>query len=347
MELTKNDVKMTKGVAILFMVLLHLFCQKGTFPYQPLVFIGENPLVYYIGLFGDCCVVMYCFCSGYAHGLINQTREKPYLSLLKRLPPFIIQFWVVCTLFAITGLIINDPAIPGSLSVYIGNIFLYRMTYNGAWWFVLTYILLCVCSLVIVRMCKKSTVISLIIFSAIYFVSYLFRFNKISILPDNAAASYINGILAPFGTSLLPYVLGILFHKHKVFTKLNIFTQSWKKPLKNLILAAIVLTAFLVHCVIETLFIAIFTGMSVIVCFNLWNKGKLSSAVFSFFGTHSTNIWLTHMFFYLVLFKDLVFVAKYPVFCFALMLIITVAVSFIINLVMKFITTKTPLKKLL
>ena len=166
------------------------------------------------------------------------------------------------TSVCVAGLIINDPAIPGSLSVYIGNIFLYRMTYNGAWWFVLTYILLCVCSPVIVRMCKKSTVISLIIFSAIYFVSYLFRFNKISILPDNAAASYINGILAPFGTSLLPYVLGILFHKHKVFTKLNIFTQSWKKPLKNLILAAIVLTAFLVHCVIETLFIAIFTGTS-------------------------------------------------------------------------------------
>lgn len=345
MELTKNDVKMTKGVAILFMVLLHLFCQKGNFPYEPLIFIGENPLVYYIGLFGDCCVVMYCFCSGYAHKIINQTHKNAYSSILKRLPMFIIQFWIVCAVFSVIGLIINDPSIPGSLYEFIGNMLLYRMSYNGAWWFVLTYILLCIISPVIMYLCEKSTVASLIIFSAIYFISYLVRFNKISVLPDNALINYFNGILAPFGTSLLPYVLGVLFYKHKIFTKINIFTQSWKKPLKNLVLAIIVLIAFSVHCFIETLFIAIFTGMAVILCFNLWNKGKLFTNIFSFFGTHSTNIWLTHMFFYFVLFEDLVFVAKYPLFCLVLMLIITVFISFVINFVMKLIKTKTLLKK--
>lgn len=336
---------MTKGVAILFMVLLHLFCRKGSFPYEPLIFIGENPLVYYIGLFGDCCVVMYCFCSGYAHNIINQTRKNAYSSILERLPMFIIQFWIVCAVFSVIGLIINDPLMPGSLYEFIGNMLLYRMSYNGAWWFVLTYILLCIASPVIMRLCKKSTIASLIIFSVIYFVSYLVRFNKISLLPDNVVINYINGTLSPFGTSLLPYVLGVLFYKHKVFTKLSTFTQSWKKPLKNLVLAIIVLIAFSVHCIIETLFIAIFTGMVVIVCFNLWNKGKLFTTVFSFLGTHSTNIWLTHMFFYLVLFKDLVFVAKYPLFCLTLMLIITVLVSFVINFVMNLIRTKTPLKK--
>ena len=29
MNLTKNQIKMTKGVAILFMLLLHLFCTKS------------------------------------------------------------------------------------------------------------------------------------------------------------------------------------------------------------------------------------------------------------------------------------------------------------------------------
>lgn len=337
---------MTKGVAILFMVLLHLFCQKGSFPYEPIIFVGENPLVYYIGLFGDCCVVMYCFCSGYAHNIINQTRKNAYSSILKRLPMFIIQFWIICSLFSVIGLFINDPSIPGSLHRFIGNMLLYQMTYNGAWWFVLTYILLCLVSPVILYLCKKSTVASLFIFSAIYFVSYLVRFNKISIFPDNDLINYVSGIVAPFGTSLLPYVFGVLFYKHKIFTRINRLTQSWKKPVKNLILAVIVTIVFLIHCFIETLFIAIFTGMVVILCFNLWNKGKIFTAVFSFFGTHSTNIWLTHMFFYLVLFENLVFVAKYPLFCFILMLIITVPISFIINLVLKLLKTKTPLKML-
>ena len=48
MELTKNQIKMTKGIAILFMLLLHLFCTK-TYEglYTPLIFIGDIPLVYY------------------------------------------------------------------------------------------------------------------------------------------------------------------------------------------------------------------------------------------------------------------------------------------------------------
>ncbi len=34
MELTKQDTKMTKGLAIIFMVLLHLFCRKTDLPYE-------------------------------------------------------------------------------------------------------------------------------------------------------------------------------------------------------------------------------------------------------------------------------------------------------------------------
>ena len=40
MELTKKQIKMTKGIAILFMLLLHLFCTKSYEGlYEPLIFI--------------------------------------------------------------------------------------------------------------------------------------------------------------------------------------------------------------------------------------------------------------------------------------------------------------------
>ena len=59
MELTKNQIKMTKGIAILFMLLLHLFCTKSYEGlYKPLIFIRDTPLVYYSALFGDCCVAI-------------------------------------------------------------------------------------------------------------------------------------------------------------------------------------------------------------------------------------------------------------------------------------------------
>ena len=76
MELTKKQVSITKGVAILFMLLLHLFCTKdyqGLF--TPLIIIKGVPLVYYLALFGDCCVAIYCFCSGY--GLMCTYKNNP------------------------------------------------------------------------------------------------------------------------------------------------------------------------------------------------------------------------------------------------------------------------------
>ncbi len=51
------------------------------------------------------------------------------------------------------------------------------------------------------------------------------------------------------------------------------------------------------------------------------------------FGTHSTNIWFTHMFFYFVLFPRLVYRAEYPIPIFLFMLAICVAVSYVINLI--------------
>lgn len=53
MELTKQENQMAKGVAILAMVMLHLFCRLGDLPYTPLIWIGHTPLIYYLVLFPD------------------------------------------------------------------------------------------------------------------------------------------------------------------------------------------------------------------------------------------------------------------------------------------------------
>ena len=38
---------MAKGLAIIGMIMLHLFCRLGSLPYKPLIWIGSVPLVYY------------------------------------------------------------------------------------------------------------------------------------------------------------------------------------------------------------------------------------------------------------------------------------------------------------
>ena len=126
------------------------------------------------------------------------------------------------------------------------------------------------------------------------------------------------------------------FYKHKLFSKIKNFLYA---QLKNwqiaLISFFIVFIMIIGHGIFQSLIVAPFTGTVTIVLFNVVNKGKYINAVFNFFGNHSTNIWLTHMFFYSVLFKDFVFVAKYPILIFLLMMVMTLCCSYIINLIHK------------
>ena len=66
----------TKGIAILFMLLLHLFCTK-TYKglYTLILFIEDIRLVYYLALFGDCCVAICCFCRGYLYDKYSHSKK--------------------------------------------------------------------------------------------------------------------------------------------------------------------------------------------------------------------------------------------------------------------------------
>ena len=99
MELTKLDTQKAQGAAALGMVMLHLFCRLGDLPYTPLIWFGDVPLIYYLGLFGDCCVPIYCFCSGYAHYLMADAQGSAYS---KRLPDKALRFLLnYCTIFTL------------------------------------------------------------------------------------------------------------------------------------------------------------------------------------------------------------------------------------------------------
>lgn len=84
---------------------------------------------------------------------------------------------------------------------------------------------------------------------------------------------------------------------------------------------------------VRNIIVAPATGLVLIMILKFCPKSKFVEKTLLFFGKHSTNIWLTHMFFYLVVFKDLVYSARYPILIYIFMLAICVTVSFVINLI--------------
>ncbi len=61
-ELTKDDSKILKGIAILFMLGLLLYNRLDINGYYtPLVYVKGYPIIYYISFLFDSCVPIYCF----------------------------------------------------------------------------------------------------------------------------------------------------------------------------------------------------------------------------------------------------------------------------------------------
>ncbi|MGI8384830.1 acyltransferase family protein [Robertmurraya sp. P23] len=336
MEITKKDMNITKGVAILMMLLLHLFCRKeyeGL--YEPLIYIGNEPLIYYLALFGDACVPIYCFASGY--GLyFSYTQKNPTYknSNRSRLSKLILNYWIILILFVGLGNVIRPNIYPGSFIEFINNMLLLSNSYNGAWWFLQTYVLLVLLSPYILKMVKKTNS-KLIFFLAlsVYFVSYVFRIKQIIDLGDNQILIFLFNTIVLIGTSLFPFIIGSLFLKENIYA---FFSERMRKiKFKNLTCSIGILILIVFHGFIESMFVAPFTAITFICFFNAIDKSLLIKNTLNFFGNHSTNIWLTHMFFYMTIFPTLTFAPKYPILIFLWLIILCLCSSFLINLVFK------------
>ena len=349
MELTIQDTQRAKGAAVLGMVMVHLFCRLGNLPYTPLIWIGKTPLIYYLGLFGDLCVPVFCFCSGYAHYLLKEKCKAAYPKYIAgKILKFLINFWIVLILFSGVGILSgNGDTMPKSASTFLGNFFLYRLSYNGAWWFVITYIFLSLLSSQLSWVTNKVPAVPLLIISGgIYFVSYQFRFDWSREIP-NAALNWCWQQMILFGTSQFPYLLGMAFRKNNWISKLRSYLKD-KKPLYQMgwiVVWTMPAVAFVGHCIVQSAFVAPFTAFAVMICLFVCRIPQWQEHVFLVLGKHSTNIWLVHMFFYLTMFEGLVFKAKYPIFILTYMMVLCIASSLVIDVLYRIICNKVFAKK--
>lgn len=331
MELNRQETKMLQGLSILAMVWLHLFC---TYDYAdkftPLVSWGGVPLAFYAAQLGDFCVFGFAFCSGYGH-MANFGKDGFYRSRLKGLFAVLCDYWLILCIFSIVSIVAGQGAfMPGSVRTFFMNALMLESSYNGAWWYMFAYsILVLCCPFLLKAVNRHHPVAVLAVGFAVYCAAYYVRF---SVQTDN----WLLLKFGPFGMTLFEYLIGAVCWKTRFITRLR---EIWSKcPAAVRWITAIVLMAGMLYGrtkFVPSLFVAPVTGSVLMALFTLWRKPKWVEQAFLFVGSHSTNIWLTHMFFYLVLFRGLVYKAQYPVFIFAYMMAITLALSMLLQVVQK------------
>lgn len=256
-------------------------------------------------------------------------QEGYYKRWLKGLLSVFCSYWLILIVFSIVGIVIGQGGyMPGSLKKFVLNALTLENSYNGAWWYLFTYAVLVLISPILLKWVKRAhPIVVLSIGFAIYCVAYYIRFKL-------GYSNWLLGSLGPFGMTLFEYLLGALALKYQVFTRIY---RIWERiPNAARWLLAVVLMVGMLYGrtkVIPSLFVAPVTGFVVMTLFHFWNKPQAVKRAFLLAGRHSTNIWLTHMFFYSVMFKKLVYIAKYPLLVFAFMLVITIPLSMLLQLV--------------
>lgn len=329
--LTKKDTKMIQGLAVLAMVILHLYDRMDYAGlYEPLLFLKGYPLIFYFAQLSDFCVMGYAFCSGYALSVqYNKCKDvKTYMQNRTRsIMWLLINYWIILLGFTIVSVLVgNASSMPGNWIEFVGNFATVISTYNGAWWYLFIYIVLVLISPFIFKLCDKVRM-SIVLLCSFFIYSSAF-YVRFYINPDGwILIKY--GLL---GMTLFEFIMGVFCYKSRWIEKLRLILKKVPSMICKTIGVLIIVLLLIGHTLaVQNVFIAPFTGLVIIFVFILWEKPKAVQNIFCILGNNSTNIWLIHMFFYSTLFKNLVYAVRYPLLILAYMLGITLIISVFIN----------------
>lgn len=348
MNYSKADARMTQGMAILCMVILHLFCRVGSDVLgTPLIWLDQTtPLVYWFGFFAEICVPLYSLCAGYAQQLLWETGKSGLRARTGRILRLLKNYWIVVVLFSLLSLVLgNGDAIPGSPVTFLKSLLLLH-SYNGAWWYLNTYVILLALppALLLLPVHKLKLVPGLIVCACTHVLWYLL--GKFGLLPATPSSAFLRFVHKEFVNlmGVLPYIwAGGLLCRYRVVEQLRCrfsgtVPGQWQHPLLLTAAVCLFLAANLVHKAVLMGFVA----MAVFLLFNLWKKGPRTEKAMLFLGKHSTNIWLVHMFFYSGFLRTPVLVVRYPIPMLAVLLILSVCSSYLIMQVDRLLRFPTP-----
>lgn len=337
MRYRKEDAQMTQGLAVLCMVILHLFCRTGDNVLgTPLIWLDPaTPLVYWFGFFAEICVPIYSLCAGYAQQLLWQNGKSDIRARTGRVLRLMCNYWIMLALFSVLGLVFDEGnAIPGSLGQFLKSLVLLH-SYNGAWWYLNTYIILLALppAVLLLPVHKLKRTAGLLFCAAFHVLWYLV--NKFGLLPDAASAPSAVRFVGKELTNLvgiLPYIwVGGLLCRYRAVDALgDWFSRRVPARCQKAVLLAFAVIGFVMTNIVHKAVLMGFAALAVFLLFNLWEKGPCARNVMLFLGKHSTNIWLVHMFFYSGFLREPVLAVRYPVLMLGVLLAMSVGSSFVI-----------------
>ena len=337
---TKEDTKIIKGSAILWMIAHHVFTYSDRIvdnivPVSLPIF-DNITLAEYIGQFGKICVSLFMFLGGYG---IYKSYQETKLDIFSKIKKLYMTYWKVFIVFIPLGFIFfrkqplyaKDESICQVFSKFdlremVANFTGISSSYNREWWFFISYLIAIITFPIIVRVIEKVKCywsLALVVILTIFFQDIAPGLKEsIPNLQNSKLYYYFICQTAEvscfwLGCVMARYdLLNRLKRKMQQICNLNIFTDSmW-----------IFVCIMLRNSILNREFDVIIVPILCIVTLDLVKSVKLDK-VFKILGDRSTNMWLIHSFFcyYFYPIAKIVYFPKYAI----LIFVLEVALSFL------------------
>lgn len=335
MSFTREDTKIMKAFAIFLMLYHHLFAfpDRINYAYKPLFYYSGMTSSYIIAIFGKLCVALFLFLGGY--GVYKSIKTNK--DLMKRILSLYKHFWKVFLIVVPISLILHVPRVDLHLSSFIHNFFALSLTYNGEWWFLTPYLLLIIFSPILIRFVNKvNNNILLFMFLIILnsFIYYVYP-NIFSLKIFNSySTTLLHGNFANMFSCLPPFLCGMIFAKTQLLDKIKSKFSGYYFIDIICCCILIILIFFRRHVINwDFIFAPIFIiCVMIILCNSLFKYLRL---VLVKIGEQSTNIWLTHSFFCYLWCQKFIYLPKYSILIFLLLLTVSYVFGLFIDLFYK------------
>ena len=312
---TRRDTKAIKGVAVLLMLMHHLFYFPDNRPYSmPEVhqtlpgFMGQG-LETMLGIFGVICVPIFFFLAGY--GLYLQTRRDGF-RLEKRILAVYTQYWKVFFVFIPIGFLFfrhqsdycNATAYchvfeQRGMQELFAALFCLKTPYNYEWWFLQGYVVFLVLGYIYLRLTEKMqnfwSELAVVLAVNFYGGNALQWLMNAGVLPQDGP---FLGLMTGHWNGALVLV-GIVFAKYRILDQWKARSMEKYTALTRLVFSLTILTAcfFLRLGGMSMKYDAIFVPLFVLAAVALLGLAAPLYNAAAYVGRYSTSLWLIHTFY--------------------------------------------------
>lgn len=316
--MSKEQTTQLKGIAILLMLILHLFNHDNVLTLcSPLIFIGDKPLISFLVKASN-PVSFFMILSGYGLTYLYMQKKLSTHYQKKRLTRLYIHYWIILAVFVSLGHFINPEKYPHSLVHLLGNISGLYCSYNGEAWFLLPYAVVCMLSSVIIRYVYnlknwRQLTIAIICYAVIFLLARHLGYN----LPGNEL--YDTLLIQPVYLVQLTFYfsLGIILYR-LLENEPKQFKKIPKSAYFTLLCLAIIVKSLFKITIADGFYAFVF-----IFCFVHLHINSRIRSVLHELGRCSMPMWLSHTFYSAYLFPEFIYGFEYPILIFSVLVVVS------------------------